>query len=106
MMKKFVAYCLLIAFGVLLAPRDLMHDCDHHDSVELSNSDHQDDHSNVPHYDDDCFACDYDMDLAEKPLSFFYRFQKPTYVAFQAFKVTIVDQDEVSTECLRGPPNA
>lgn len=107
-MRKLVAFCLLIAFGVLLSPRDFWHECDDHYSHELSHShdDNNSDSSHEVHFEKQCFACDYDMDASESPLSFAYRFLKPTYF-ISADEVTIgVNSNFSDCSTLRGPPNA
>lgn len=107
-MRKLIAFCLLIAFGVLLSPRDFWHECDDHHIIEHSDSHHTDDSdkSHEVHFEKQCFACDYDMDASTSPLSFAYRFIKPSY---------FISVDEVTSgatsnfsDCstLRGPPNA
>lgn len=107
-MKKLVAYCLLIAFGVLLTPRGFWHECDDHHLFEQSDEHCSDESSKSHelHFEKDCFACDYDMDVTTNPLSFSYRFQKPIYAVS---RTEIVKQANTSfSECLtlRGPPNA
>ena len=78
MMRRFIAYCLLIAFGVLLTPRDFWHECEDHKSEHHSDLDHSDSQSNS-HFDSKCFACDYDMTAALQPLAFQFRFEKFIY---------------------------
>jgi len=108
MKQKSLAFLLLIAFGVLLTPRIFWHECsDEHPeihSTEVSDNNHSD--SDQPHFDENCFACDYDMDVVTHPISFKYRFQQPNYFVSQELAQNIVSLQKVETHCLRGPPRA
>lgn len=104
MMKRLVAYVLLVAFGMLIAPRSFVHECDH--QLAQEHADHHDQDSHPNHIDDDCFACDYDLDVAAQPLSFHYRFSKPVYYISQEIASDIVHQGDFGVDCLRGPPTA
>jgi len=125
MYKRFVAYCLLIAFGVLLTPRDFWHECeDHQTELKAHNhSEHKDEHqcehpdgqedsedsyhsdeSHDTHFDSKCFACDYDMTAAIKPIAFQFRFVKSVYPISQQVQNHLVELRYVGTDCLRGPP--
>jgi hypothetical protein len=63
-MKQFIAFFVFISFVSLIVPREWIHDCDHDHAIELAD-DHDHDHD-VNHEksadQDDCFACDYDLD--------------------------------------------
>lgn len=108
MKQRGLAYILLIAFGVLLTPRSFWHECsdDHSEnhSTEVSDHDHSDSHE--AHFDEKCFACEYDMDVVTQPLSFNYRFQQPNYFLTQELAQNLVSLQRVETDCLRGPPRA
>lgn len=102
MIKKSLAYFLLIAFGVLLTPRTFWHECDDHHSTEISDHDHSDSHE--AHFDKKCFACDYDMNTAEEPVSFSPNFFAVFYPKQKEVKVEVRAIEFVRTHLLRGPP--
>ena len=97
MSSKFWAYILLIAFGVLLTPRTVWHDC-HHDDEHMEVSD------NHTHLEKKCYACDYDMDAALEPVSFRLAVIPPDYYTQQEVVEHLVDLFRVDDDFLRGPP--
>lgn len=104
MMKRIVALIVLLAFGMLTAPRSFMHECDHHAALEHSDShDHDSDSSEL---DEDCAACHYDLDAATKPLSFQYQFTKPLYSVSAEVSEDLIHQRGFGVDYLRGPPTA
>lgn len=60
-MKQFVSYLVLLTLVLVTVPREWVHDCEHsyahHDDV-----DHE---SGSEMSQDDCFACEYDLDYME-----------------------------------------
>lgn len=106
MKQKSLAYLLIIAFGVLLAPRSFWHECeDHHSahfSTELSDHEHSDSHG--VHVEKKCYACDYDMNAAEEPVSFSANFFAAFYPKLKEVKIEIRAVESVRSLLLRGPP--
>lgn len=95
MKKKFLAYLLLIAFGVLLTPRTIWHECeDHHDHNDAVST----------HFEKKCYACDYDMNAAEEPVYFSPNFFTAFYPKQKDVRVNVRPIEFVRTHLLRGPP--
>ncbi len=104
-LKKFIAYSLLVSFVVLLTPRGMWHH--HHDDHEHANlelHDHHDSDSENVH--EDCFQCDYDLDVAEQALSYKYRFGQKNNYKHPEIVNYFVSQQKLDFDNLRGPPNA
>lgn len=97
MSSKIWAYALLIAFGVLLSPREIWHDCDHEDEHTEWSQDHAS-------FEKKCYACDYDMDAALQPVSFKLSVIPPNYYVSQEYAEHLTDLFPVEQDFLRGPP--
>jgi hypothetical protein len=107
MMKKLTAYALLISFVVLLTPRGIWHhhhEGDHHSIAD--NHDHHDEDTKSNSFEEDCFQCDYDMDVAEHARSFKYRFANKNGYKHPETANYFVSQQKLDFDKLRGPPNA
>lgn len=96
-MKKFLAYCVLIAFGVLLTPRSFWHECE-------NEHDHEHHHEVTTKFEKKCYACDYDMNAAEEPVSFNPCFFAAFYPKIKEIKIEVRSVDFERTQLLRGPP--
>ena len=72
-MKQLFAYSLLLSFLVLLAPRDVFHDCKHDSPTEQST-----DHDSNNH-ESDCQICDYDLCPALQPPVFYFETLSASY---------------------------
>ena len=97
MSSKFWAYILLIAFGVLLTPRSIWHECDHDDEHSEWSFGHD-------HLEKKCYACDYDMDAALQPVSYKMAVIPPNYYVRQELVEHLVSLFPVENDFLRGPP--
>lgn len=60
-MKQFISYILLLSLVLVAVPREWVHDCDHQ-LVHQNENDHE---AGADLSQDDCFACEYDLDYME-----------------------------------------
>lgn len=93
---------------VLLTPRSIWHQ--HHDEADdhriVLHDDHDSKDSHSGDLDEDCFQCDYDLDIAPQALSFEYRFAPKNTYKHSEITNYFVTQQKFDFDNLRGPPNA
>lgn len=94
-MKRFLAICLLVAFGVLYTPRDFWHDCDSHHTTEKTSK---------LSFEKKCFACDFDINSALEPVAFIFRVQKYVFASLNLFDIAEANVETITPFSLRGPP--
>lgn len=97
-MKSIIAYSLMLSFLVLLTPRSIWHECEHHD-LEHKHS------SNEQTYDqNDCFACDFDLGIISQPSFIQFIFEKNVYVNRTYTAFSLFTKDKFQHFSHRGPP--
>jgi len=95
--KHWLIYSILFSLAFLNVPRSFVHDCDHHEKHQVSDSG---DSINA----DDCFVCEFQLDFFEVP-----NFQLPQFIQKANFAVIfaaprIAEADFHLAYSLRGPP--
>jgi hypothetical protein len=95
-LRVVVAYALLLSFFVVLTPRELWHECDHHHDIENSNEIHFE--------NGDCFACDFGLGFIDQPHYFFFSFTKILFDNNLVFSVSNYFKSEFHLFSHRGPP--
>ena len=96
-MKKSIAYVVLFAFGFLLIPTGLWHDCEHHSYSENSTK------KEVKIEKDNCSICDFQLFQIDNPQTFTINFKKPFSKVQCSEIVDLISSKTLKTQ-LRGPP--
>lgn len=82
---------------MVLTPRELWHDCDHHHQ-EIENS-HQD------HFEQkECFACDFDLGIIDQPVFCFFSFGTQQYDKHIVYGKSSFLKRKFQQFSHRGPP--
>ena len=98
-MKNLLTYLLLGAFVLLILPRELVHDHDINSSCEIPTDEHND---SVNHAN--CFACEFTLDEAPKPLCFQFKLDNVYCQNFVESKYNLYASSKFDSFALRGPP--
>ena len=101
--KSFITYCLLLSFFVLLTPRDIWHECEHH-AVEHHEMDHQHSSTNQSFEDGNCNVCDFDLGIISQPTFIRFIFDKVVYVDQTYTAFSFFTKDKFQQFSHRGPP--
>lgn len=99
MHKQLLTYLLLFAFAVILAPRSVWHS--HEDVKKTCTHDDGHEHSDAG---ENCYVCDFTLQPALAPVSFQFNFPCSNNYVVPATAVPLADAQEISEQCLRGPP--
>ncbi len=97
-LKRYISISLLIAFTVLLTPREWWHECDHH---AVENGFH---HTQIDQ--DDCSACDYQIAVWSLPTDCFKGHIPPINYQLNTYWFTFKPNLLINYTLLRGPPVA
>jgi hypothetical protein len=96
-LKLIIAYTLLASFFVLLTPRKIWHDCDHHKVIDSSEI----------HFDkDECYACDFSLSVVSQPQVFTYYFIKAYFTKFDLTLSSLYFKKKFEHFPHRGPPTS
>ena len=112
--KQIIAFSILFCLVFLNVPRGLVHDCDHNSSIHHDSSDHDtSDHDDSSHSDsenqlsfeqDDCFTCEFQLDIAPTPFALSLKLADQHYAQFVETKLNLYASSEFDLFSLRGPP--
>ena len=100
-MKQIVAYSILFCLVFLNVPRTLVHDCHHdeHSHEHSSESDH-----GLSFDQDECFVCEFDLDIAPTPIVMSFELADAQYQRFVETKLNVYSSSKNEDISLRGPP--
>lgn len=106
--RKGLVVGLLLSFWMLFTPRGLWHEHGHEEHQVCGKSDValDNEHGHDFEFKGDCFACDFDLDVAPQPFGFAYRFTPVVYFVCSDYANYFVAQEKVDSDSLRGPPLA
>ncbi len=98
-MNRLLSYLLVLSVVLITIPRSWLHDCDHYDADH--NSQH---HENAHFKQDDCFACDYDLDFIDTLVPGDLNLQNSFGTVLVLGKVSVSQSEVNEIVQLRGPP--
>lgn len=102
MFRLIITYCLLIAFAIVLTPKNLIH---HHEDAEHV-KEHHNDGKNHLELKNKCNVCDFILQPANKAIRFQFDFPKVSQYVAATTVLTSNDLISTNTLKLRGPPNS
>ena len=105
-MKQFIVYSILFCLAFLNVPRSLVHEC-HHDTaahVHKHDADSDSDEVTTTIDQDECFICEFDVDVFECPAPFIPKYYRQNNATQTEVPVSKVKQEEFEMFTLRGPP--
>lgn len=101
--KSFITYCLLLSFFVLLTPRDIWHECEHH-AVEHHDMDPHHSSTDPSFEDGNCNVCDFDLGFVTRPSFVQFTFDKQVFVNRLYTVFSFFTKDKFQQFTHRGPP--
>lgn len=100
-MKHFVTYLILFSLAIVTVPREWVHDCEH----IVAHHDDSDNDSGTELSQDDCFACEYDMDYMEYLDISLPTFANKPFTALVLSKLEAPSFEKSGEKHRRGPPS-
>ncbi len=100
--RVWITYSLLVSFFVLVTPRTLWHNCEHpvHSHVTKNDDPHSVNHLEKK----SCFACDFDLGLADQPTQIVSFFTPKKHVNRTNELISSIENSAFTLFNKRGPP--